>query len=313
MPRHGFGVERFEATREDVAYLRHGAAEFLARVWRPTSPGEGRVCVVDVHGGAWCDNDRRFGKRYDSMLAAHGAVVVAIDFRCGASGPHPAGSTDVQSAVRWARANAGELGVDPSLVVSVGSSSGGHLAWLAALNPSTFTPADRGEIRVGEVWVPADSDVGFDATVLGVGAFWPPVDPWARYRYASKLDTDHGRRLVSNTEAYFGTEKRMREASIARIVADGEATQLPPVLLVVPENDRNVPPAITDAAASGYAAAGGRVQVEHYPGVGHGFGHIDADQSDHPEEIRRFDRDLVAWIRHLADAHPSQISSPEPP
>ncbi len=298
MTGHGFDPSRrVEVVRADVPYLRHGEDELLARVWQPAVRiSNRRVAIVDVHGGAWCDNDRRFGKRYDIVLASCGVVVVAIDFRCGASGPHPAGSTDVATAVRWVRANAAELGVDPDLILSVGSSSGGHLAWLAALGPRHIDPAPAGEIMVEGSWVPAGE--GNDG-VLGVEAFWPPLDPLARYRYASGLDTDHGRRLVANTEAYFGGEEAMAEASVAHTVRSGHHSRLPKVLLVVPENDLNVPPAITDEAAAVYREAGGDIEVRDYPGVGHGFGHLDTEQTP------QFDADVLEWVsRVVAEVSP---------
>jgi acetyl esterase/lipase len=40
---------------------------------------------------------------------------------------------DAKSAVRWLRAHAGELGVDPNRVVAGGGSSGGHLALSSAI------------------------------------------------------------------------------------------------------------------------------------------------------------------------------------
>jgi acetyl esterase len=291
---HGFDPSAVvDVEFEDVPYLRHGDSELLARVRQPAERTSGRrVVIVDVHGGAWCDNDRRFGKRYNNVLASHGAVVVAIDFRCGSTGPHPAGSTDVMSAVRWVRANADELGIDPALVIATGSSSGGHLAWLAALAPTHIEPSPAGEIRVRDRWIGAADG---DSSVLGVAPLWPPLDPLARYRYAAGLDTDHGRRLVANTEAYFGTESRMAEASIADMVRDGHVTRIPPVLLVVAEDDLNVPVAITDTAESAYRAAGGQITVQHYPGVGHGFGHAETAQTE------RFDSDLAGWVAGLAN------------
>jgi len=291
MSTHGFDPDaRHAVTREDVPYLRHGDVELLARVWRPEAPGDGRVAVVDVHGGAWCDNDRRLGKRYDAALAARGAVVVAVDFRCGATGPHPRGSVDVSSAIRWVRANADALGVDPELVVSIGSSSGGHLAWLSALGCGHFEPVEVGELLVDGQWVAVE---GGDDAPLGVAALWPPVDPLARYDYARNLDTDHGRRLVANTEDYFGTTRAMEEASIADIVGSGQHLRTPDVLLVVPEVDLNVPVEITDRVAAVYEAAGGVVEVRHYQGVGHGFGHFDNDQTE------RFDADVAEWIARI--------------
>ena len=294
MAAHGFGVDAaHHVVSNDVVFLRHGDQDYLARVRQPAvRQSDRRVAVLDVHGGAWCDNDRRFGKRYNEMLAAHGAVVVAIDFRCGATGPHPSASTDVAAAARWVRANAVELGVDPALLVATGSSSGGHLAWLSGLGPTNITPASAGRLSVSDDWMRSDEG---DDSFLGVAALWPPVDPLARYRYACGLDTDHGRRLVSNTENYFGTESAMAEASIATVVGGGYATRLPSTLLVVPENDKNVPRHITDAVEAAYRAAGGEIAVQHYPGVGHGFGHAESVDSD------RFDADLVSWILSLLD------------
>ena len=166
----------YQATRRDVPFLRHAGVEYLARIWAPASgPPSGRTVVLDVHGGAWCDHDRRAGKRYNTALAEAGAVVVAIDFRTGLTHQHPAASADVSAAVRWIRANAESLGVDPARVVSVGSSSGGHLAMLSALRPNE--PEHRGgELLVGGQWVNLDDG---DGSVLAVSPLWPPLDPLA--------------------------------------------------------------------------------------------------------------------------------------
>jgi len=283
-------VTELGVERTDEPYLRHGDDELLVRVWRPIPRStERRICVIDVHGGAWCDNDRRAGKRYNTALAARGIVVVAIDFRCGSAGPHPRGSTDVRSAVAWVRVNAGRLGVDPDAVVLVGASSGGHLAWLTSLDATDVPQADRGRILVDGEWVDAPEE---PPAVAGVVPMWPPVDPLTRYRYAAALDTDHGRRLVSNTEAYFGSQDAMAQASIARIVGAGTYRHLPPVLLVVAGDDRNVPPSITDEAALAYSQAGGELEVATFLGARHGFGHFDGADSD------RLDQEIGEWIEN---------------
>lgn len=235
--------------------------EVLARIYEP--PADARAlrrgaAVVDVHGGAWAIGDRTHGERYDNAVAAAGFVVVAIDFRDGRVARHPAAVLDVAHAVRWVRDHAADLGVDPERVALMGSSSGGHLALHTALT---------------------EIDVPF------VAAFWPPVDPLGRYRYAQSRigrpvpegQTFHAARLVSATESYYGDEATMDEASISTLLRSGRARFLPPVWLVRAGEDLNVPPALIDELVAEYARAGGVLELSDYPGEVHGFGHRDHD------------------------------------
>ncbi len=231
--------------------------DLLARIYEP--PAETRAlrrgaAVIDVHGGAWAQRDRTLGQHYDTTVAAAGFVVVAIDFRDGRVARHPAAVLDVAEAVRWVRRQAGPLGIDPMRVALMGSSSGGHLALNAALT---------------------EVDVPF------VAAFWPPVDPLERYRYArSRIgrpvpegQTFDAAGLVSASEAYFGDEATMGEASIATLLRSGQARFLPPVWLVRAGADLNVPPTMIDELVAEYARAGGLLELTDYPGEVHGFGH----------------------------------------
>lgn len=250
-------------TETDVAWL----GELLARIYRPAAPdhtdghgtmtGRGAV-VVDVHGGAWNSQDRTLGARYDRALAAAGFTVVAIDFRDGRQAHHPAGSEDVAAAVGWVHEHAVELEVEPDRLALIGSSSGGHLALYAAL-----TLVD----------------------VRWVGAFWPPVDPLTRSRYARDRigapvpdgQAFDAERLVASTEAYFGTEAAMAEASIAAVLREGRARHLPPVWVVRAGADLNVPSGMLDDLVDAYRTAGGDIALSEYPGEVHGFGHARHD------------------------------------
>jgi acetyl esterase/lipase len=59
-------------------------------------------------------------------------VALPIDYRLAGEAKWPAQIEDVKSAIRWARANAGRLGVDPDRIGVIGYSAGGHLALFAA-------------------------------------------------------------------------------------------------------------------------------------------------------------------------------------
>jgi len=75
------------------------------------------------------------------ILAAHGFVVGCASYRFSSVAPFPAQLHDAKAAIRWLRANAATLGVDPDLIGAWGDSAGGHLAALLA------TTADRTDLE----------------------------------------------------------------------------------------------------------------------------------------------------------------------
>ena len=65
----------------------------------------------------------------------------------------------------------------------------------------------------------------------------------------------------------------MWDASIPRIVTSGEAKSLPPILVVQPGDDSNIPQDMTFDLLHAWQARGGRVDYLFYPGQPHAFGH----------------------------------------
>jgi acetyl esterase/lipase len=265
----------YEVEESDVPFARPGADELLARVYRPKGePAGPLVAVVDVHGGAWARGDRMVGAAHARALAACGVVVVALDFRQAPDHRHPVASADVAAGVRWVRAHASRLGVDPRRIGLLGASSGGQLALLVALKPGAPEHAGTPIVRPdgGLETTPGDDSVAF------VVALYPVADPRARFRYAkSRLEEPpppsgfNAKGLVTSSLAYFGDEAAMEAASVTRIVAAGEARALPPVLVAQPELDDNVPAAITEAFVRAYRQAGGAIEHVPFPGARHSF------------------------------------------
>jgi acetyl esterase/lipase len=259
----------------------------MARVYRSTAtPDRGAPVVVDVHGGAWSQGDRSMGEVYDRALAERGFLVVAIDFRQAPRFQHPAASADVTRAVRWVRRSGDLLGADASRIGLVGSSSGGHLAVLAACRPDEpeHVEPERGLPDPGRDPSP---DAAESATVSCVAALWPPVDPLARYRFAldrlASGPADLRPRyaaLIEGSMSYFGSESVMQSASISRIVEAGEASNLPPLWICYPDQDTNVPRPMVEHLRDAWAAAGGHVQLTVYEGQSHGFGHRPGPATD---------------------------------
>lgn len=267
---------------EDRIWASPEGLELSATIYRPADAGDSPLpTVIDVHGGAWSFSDRSSGAVYDAGLAENGYLVVAIDFRQGADHPHPAASADVTAAVRWVRLNAGELGADPDTIGLIGSSSGGHLAMLAAVRPDA--PQHLGtpitDLSAPDA-APAAHD-GLDASVSYVVAMWPVSDPLARFRYAQRAGIEG---LLGGHNAYFGgDEAAMLDASIPRIVTSGEAgtgADLVPLLVVQPGMDSNVPQDMTLDLIRAYQSRDGHIEYAFYPGMGHAFGHRASPETD---------------------------------
>ena len=124
--------------RSDAAPGPHGPVP--VRVYDDAGPGDsaaGRPCLIWMHGGAFVAGNLDMPEAdWTSRELARraGAVVVSVDYRLCNNGVHyPVPHDDVLAAVRWARENAAELGIDPGRVSVGGASAGANLAAGAAL------------------------------------------------------------------------------------------------------------------------------------------------------------------------------------
>ena len=256
----------YEFKVEDVEYVRHGDTPQLARLYRPQGRGPFPI-MVELHGGAWCRQDRLADKVIHESLARSGVVVASLDFRQPPAAPYPASFQDIHYGIRWLKSRAAELGSRPDMIGSMGNSSGGHQAMLLAMR--AFDP------RYGALPQPAGST--FDATVRAVIMCSPVIDPIGRYRYAKDIEAK-GKpyplavdELLPCHDAYWGTEAAMEEGSPASALEKGESVQLPPVLYLQGTADLAHPRPHLDRFVAAYRKAGGTVHLELFEGEGQGF------------------------------------------
>ena len=265
----------YEVDDLDTPFARPPGGELLARIYRPRGAPAGLLgAAVYVHGGGWARLDRTSDAIMCRALGASGLVVVALDFRQAPDHRHPAAVADVAAGVRYARAHASRLGVDPARIGLLGSSSGAHLGLLHAVRP-------QAPEHTGTPFVAPDgsADAGaHDASVAWVAAMYPVADPLARYRYVLSREDEpappsgfDAKRLIASHRAFFGDEATMAAASVTRVVAGGLATVLPPVWVAQPDLDDNVPAAITEEFVLAYERAGGRIERVRFPGARHSF------------------------------------------
>ena len=212
---------------EDVEYLSHDGNPLLLRLFKPKGAGPFPL-MIDLHGGAWCSQDRTSDATFNEALAKSGVVVAALDFRMPPAAAYPASLADINYATRWLKARARELGARPDRVGMIGISSGGHLAMLAAMRPRDTRYAA----------IPFAGDAGLDATVAAVVMVWPVIDPLRRFHHAKRLQAAGGTypeqidRVIPAHIKFWATEEAMEEGNPVGILDRGEAVAMPPVLYV---------------------------------------------------------------------------------
>ena len=120
--------------------------KILCDLWQPP-PGVSHtgLGLIYLHGSAFYLLDKDFGTRtLFGYLAAQGHVIMDLAYGLAPETDIMGMVHDVKRAVVWMKENAGNYGIDPSRIVLVGGSSGGHLALLTAYtarNP-IFTPKE---------------------------------------------------------------------------------------------------------------------------------------------------------------------------
>jgi acetyl esterase len=242
------------ASETDVTFRTYEHGELVATLYRPGAAAI--AAVVEVHGGAWTSGDRTMNAAIDRHLAANGIAVLAIDFRMPPEAGYPLSVTDIAAGIRWMRTHSTDLGTVPERVGLLGTSSGGHLALLAALRP--FDERYTGKLAGGE------PEIAVDFAVLG----WPVTDPLARYRMArARMNT----RLMEAHHAFWTGEEQMAEGSPYDIVTRGDAQRFPSLLILQGTNDDNLTPDMQQRFAEAYRAKGGRAELTVFDGQPHGF------------------------------------------
>ena len=213
-------TQTLDITVTDIEYLRHGDAPLAMRLFRPAASRPHPV-VLDLHGGAWNKGDLGGCQARGEYIAATGIAMAAINFRQAAYG-YLATMADINYAVRWLKAHAGDHGLDPGRVGITGQSSGGHLAMLSAMRPH--------DPRYGAQALP-----GVDATVRCVGMTWPVINPLSRYNHAKRARAS-GDGWVGDIperhDIYWKDEAAMAEGNPMLALERGETLATPPALWV---------------------------------------------------------------------------------
>ena len=117
----------------DLAYAPLSPAQALD-LYLPNDSRGPYPCIVAIHGGGFIFGDKREDQLNAPMEAVRqGYAVAAVNYRLAGEALFPSPVQDVKAAIRFLRANAAELHIDPARFAAWGNSAGGYLAVMAGV------------------------------------------------------------------------------------------------------------------------------------------------------------------------------------
>lgn len=210
----------------------------LAIVWPDAwKAADRRPAIVFFHGGGWVGGPEGQFNEQSQYFASRGLVCIQAAYRllpAKTTVPPDVCIHDARSALRWVRAHASDLGIDPQRIAAGGGSAGGHLAAHLGLAEGMDDPAD---------------DRAISAKANALILFNPVLD---------------------NRPGNYGAERvgeRLAELSPAHSVSPDD----PPAIVFLGTRDQLIPVNTLEDFRDKMTAAGVRCELHLYPGEQHGF------------------------------------------
>lgn len=267
------------ASQKDIPFASAAGVELKLDVYRPESPRT-RTAILFFHGGGWRVGSREMMRPDARTMAELGFVGIPAQYRLRGQAEWPAQIHDLKAAIRWTRAHAHELEIDPQRVVLWGSSAGAQLALLAAGTPDS--PEFEGEL----------GPLGVSSAVAAVVAVHPPVSfhvGEARERFSTPASS-----LLGDA----ATEAQARAASPIAHVSE----KFPPTLLLHGTQDQLVHHSASQRLFDALRAARAPVDLHLLHGHNHGFAALPSLRASIAREVAFFlDRTVIEPEKYRAE------------
>ncbi|EXJ76483.1 uncharacterized protein A1O5_00991 [Cladophialophora psammophila CBS 110553] len=234
--------------------------------------------VLVAHGGGWVLGNHDVEEGVCRWIAKEtGAVVVDVDYRLAPAYRFPYAINDFYDGFKWCKDNATTLGIDPSLIVSNGSSAGANLAAVLPIMAKDHNE----EGIVGQV---------LNGPVVCHPRFFPKdkyeYTSWEQNKKASILGKDHMLRCWDTYYPNTGPDVYANPFLVETMEG------LPPALIQITGMDPLRDEAF--AYADRLKEAGVPVEVATYPGLPHGFYTF-----PQLEASTRYFKKAASWIKEL--------------
>ena len=248
-----------------IQYKQVGDTKLFLHVFNPKDhkASDRRPAIVFFFGGGWNGGTPKQFEPHCTYLASRGMVAITAEYRVKSRNKTTPFECvkDGKSAIRWVRANAGKLGVDPKRVAAGGGSAGGHVAAVTGNCPGL---EEEGE----NLKVSSKPDV----LVL----FNPVYD---------------------NSSKGYGHDRvkpRWKEISPMHNIRKGA----PPTIVFLGTKDKLIPVSTAQEYEKRLVAVGSRSELHLYEGATHGF--FNKSKGDaYPDTVIKMDDFLnsLGWLK----------------
>jgi acetyl esterase len=259
-----------EGTKTET-YRKVGGTELKVWIFEPAQKAAKPLpAIVFFFGGGWTSGSPTQFEPQSRHLASRGMIAIVADYRVKSrQDAKPADCvSDAKACVRWVRANATRLGIDPERIAVGGGSAGGHLAASVATLPGLDTATDDKSV----------SCLPNALVLFNPGTVMAPFPGLDLKGFGAGLDKDK-----------FGCEPT--EISPLHHVKKGA----PPTIIFHGKADTTVPYATVEKFAEVMKAAGNRCELVGYEGEKHSF----FNKSKYAETLAAAD-DFLVSLGYLA-------------
>jgi acetyl esterase/lipase len=261
----GFGFPAEKPT--GFVYARPTGQELYMDVTSPKGDGPFPALLL-LHGGGWTSGSKLEMAEMARDAADHGFVAASADYRFTPRFQWPCQLEDARAAVRYLRAHARDLHVDPDKIAACGVSAGGHLSMFLGSTDEGHTIEISG----------FSSRVKVVGSISGIHDFSLLMTPQGEtYQIIEKLV---GERKGKNAD----------QASPIKFLSKGSA----PTYFIQGAQDPLVPANQSTVAVEKLKALGVPNHYELVPGMGHGL------DMKTPKQKEAFQR-MLAWIKKQLD------------
>ena len=220
--------------------------------------------IVFFFGGGWNGGTPKQFDPHCRYLASRGMVAITAEYRVKSRNKTTPFECvkDGKSAIRWVRANADKLGVDPSHVAAGGGSAGGHVAAATGNCPGL---EEKGE------------DMKISSKPNALVLFNPVYDN------------------SSKGWGHIRVKSRWKEISPMHNIAKGS----PPTIVFLGTKDKLIPVSTAEEYHKRMKDFGSRSELHLYKDATHGFFNKGKKGDHYPDTIAKMDKFMVSlgWLK----------------